>query len=240
VYRPAGKRMNAQAYVWPRAPTATGDPSLTGCKLTRMEPQPSPLMTSPAAARSPISPPTRFFGISLFVLMIVAVGSMLLSTHVPSPLGSQLALFIAAALALGVLIQCRPGATFSGSNPRFQSVAQKSWLLRSPWLRVPLLTLFVFVITLSAIEDGVFAVVTAALGNPAVRALTVTGTSPRGRYSCAHFDVREVGWLLDRAFCASDDELRLANPGDTLLVYGKQSALGLNAERHVLSGSTSP
>jgi hypothetical protein len=55
------------------------------------------------------------------------------------------------------LIECRPGATFSASNPRFQSVA----------------------------------------------------------------------------------ELPRAQPGDTLLIYGKQSALGLNTERHVLSGATS-
>jgi hypothetical protein len=205
-----------------------------------MEIQPNPPMTSMVAGRTPISPRARVFGIGLFVLMIVAVASMLLSTHVPSPLGSRLALLIATGVALGVLIECRPGATFSASNPRFQSVAEKSWLLRSPWLRVPLLTLFVLVITLSAIEDGVFAVVTAALGRPAVLALTVTSASTRSRYSCAHFDVREVGWLLDRAFCASDDELHLARPGDTLLIYGKQSALGLNAERHVLSGSTSP
>ena len=101
-----------------------------------MEIQPNPPMMS-AAAQGPVSPPARIFSIGLFVLLIVAVASMLLSTHVPSPTGFLLALFIATPVALGVLIECRPGATFSASNPRFQSVAAKSWLLRSPGARVP-------------------------------------------------------------------------------------------------------
>ncbi|HEX7886815.1 MAG TPA: hypothetical protein VF474_12635 [Phenylobacterium sp.] len=100
------------------------------------------------------------------------------------------------------------------------------------WARLPLMTLLSFFLTLWVVEDGVLALVTAVIGRPSHRELTVTGV--QSGKQCAHFEVREVLFLADRALCAPREDLDRAEAGDQLTVFGRGSPFGLNVERYEL------
>ena len=102
-------------------------------------------------------------------------------------------------------------------------------MLKSVWSRAALFGIFGFFMTFAAVQDGALALVTAAIGQPATRTLTVEGVGG-GHRSCRHFEVREVGFLLDRALCAPPEQLDQAVPGRQLKVTGKGSPFGINVE----------
>lgn len=164
-----------------------------------------------------------------WVLMLMLAGTipaMLFSVHLPSELGIRVAQVCAAVAAVWSALESRHGGAFHPVRTQ-----QRSWIMDRAWLRIPLMALFAFFLTFSTVEDGVLALVTAGLGQPGQRDLTITGVS-RPSKRCDHFDVREARWLLNRALCAPDSDLNRVASGDRLRVFGRRSAFGLNVERY--------
>ena len=169
----------------------------------------------------------RSFAVILFGLLMLACAAMFFSRHLPSPLATRLALAIALGVAAITLKECLGRGVFGAKDRRFGPRVASSGLLRHAWMRVPLMTLFAFAITFSAVEDGMFAVVTALIGQPGSRAVTISGEGGGGRRSCRHFEIEEAGWVIDRALCIPEALRDRATAGDRLTLYGKQSPLGL-------------
>jgi hypothetical protein len=183
------------------------------------------------AARSQTTAQKVIGAAYLAVLLVAFAG--LFSTHLPSPLGVRVSQILALGAALLILWQSREGGTFSFSNPKFRARAEGNWLLRRGWLRVPLMALFMSFATFLAVEDGVLALVTAVAGQPGSRTVTITGTDSFRR-GCDYFEIREVGFLLNRALCADSDQLALGTPGSELILYGRRSAFGLNVSAYAV------
>lgn len=160
--------------------------------------------------------------------MVIAVLAMLFSPHLPSELAIRISQFAALAVAAGAAWCSRSGGAFDPVR-----TGQDRMLMKSVFVRAPLMMLFAFFISFTAVEDGLLAVATVAIGQPASRALTVTGVG-QSRKGCDHFNIKEVGWLLDRALCGADEDLERARPGDALIVFGRASPFGLNVERYEL------
>jgi hypothetical protein len=180
-----------------------------------------------APAPPPLTLLQKAGGLALFIALIGAGLTSFASYHLPSPLGVQIALAAACAAGAWSAWECRRGGAYDVARPRM------SGLKRFGPFRVVAMAVFATLCVFSFVEDGLLALDTGLVGAPGSRTLTVTRISHSSR-SCDHFDVREVGWLLDRALCASSDELRRARRGDQLMVFGRKGPFGLNVERHEL------
>jgi hypothetical protein len=97
------------------------------------------------------------------------------------------------------------------------------------WLRVPLFGLAAFFFASVDLEEGLFGIVTAAIGRPATRTVTIAGTFGGGKI-CRRFQVKELGLLFDSALCAGPEERSLGVRGRQLTLVGKASVLGLNVQ----------
>lgn len=161
-------------------------------------------------------------------MMSVTLIAILFSRHLPSSLGIRVSQVTAAVVAAWTAWESRDGGGLAQPDE-----ARRNWLAKHWAIRIPTFAVFSFMMAFSAVEDGGLALVTMAIGSPGERTLTITGVSSPSR-RCGHFDVREVGWLMDRALCAPRADLDRAQAGQRLVVFGKRSAFGLNVERYEL------
>jgi hypothetical protein len=184
---------------------------------------------SAPAARAKMTPARRALAAFFFADLLLGAGAMMFSTHLPSPLAVRIALAGGGACGLFLAWQARDGGMYSAANRRFAATGRGAYIMNHVWLRVPLMGVFGFLITYSALESGVFGAVTTAIGQPGARTLTITSVTHGGR-GCGHFDVRETGFLVGQALCATPQQLAQAHPGDRLLATGAASPFGLNVK----------
>lgn len=161
----------------------------------------------------------KALGVVLCAIGILAAYALFFSQHFPSPLAIDIGLASASVVAVITGWESRNGGTFGASS-----------IHRSAWVRVPLIGTIWFVLALLGVRDGLFAVVTASLGSPAVRHATVAGVRYSNR-TCDGFKTTEARWLFNGALCAPAHQLARAHPGDTLILEGVQSSFGMNVGR---------
>lgn len=168
----------------------------------------------------------------LIAASIAMLFGIFFSKQFPSFLGIRIAQSIALSAAIYLGWESRDGGRLSPSNPQFRvemtgSNKLRGMLLKSTLARRICFSLFGFFVAFSAVEDGVLAIATLAVGRPGSRVLTITGTSSGGRGGCSKFEVQEARWLLDHALCAESGELHRSQEGDLLLVSGTESPFGI-------------
>lgn len=178
--------------------------------------------------------PAQKVAAGILAAMLLCALPAMFSTHLPTELGIRLAQTAGAVAAVLAAWESRDGGLYDTPGTR-----RGSWLTAHPITRVPLMALFAFLMTFTTVEDGVLALATAVIGKPGDRNLTVTGVS-RPRKQCDHFNVAEVGWLLNRALCAPEEDLARAEGGGELTVFGKSSPFGLNVERYEVRSTPGP
>ena len=184
--------------------------------------------------KTPMPLRRRIVGVFFFGLLILAVVSGWFSHMMPSPLGAGISLIVGGLAGLYAAWESRDGGLFSPANPAFSTSGRGAWLLTHVALRTPLMGLFCGFIAVTAVEEGLFAMVTAIAGQPASRELIVKGWAS-GRYSCQRFDVEGAPIMSDQALCADAGRYAAqATPGRPLWIMGKATALGMNVERFEL------
>ena len=190
------------------------------------------LASAPSVQAKPAIPVRRQVAIAVFLILTLSgPAAMWFSPHFPTPLATKIALAVAGMSGLRVAWRARDVALSSAAKSRLENMTGRgAYIAHHPWLRVPLLGLAAFFLVFVDVRDGAFALVTAAVGEPAARTVTITGTY-HPRKSCARFEVQEEGFLLDRALCATRQELAQAVRGRRLTLVGRASPLGLNVER---------
>jgi hypothetical protein len=185
----------------------------------------TPTLTPPPMAISPVQ---RVAGGLLFGALMIAFVAIFVSHHLPTPLAMHISLAVGGIAGAYMAWGARDGGIFSLANPRIARSNRARYLMRHAWLRMPCMALFGFVVAYSAVDDGIFAVITAAIGHPGARTFVVTGTSGGGR-SCEAFEVQGVNsLLLDQALCATPEQFAKARPGDRLTALGQVSPFGVN------------
>jgi hypothetical protein len=186
--------------------------------------------SSPSPAKRPLPIGQRIAVSLMLVLTLSFIGTIYFSRHFPSLLGRLISLTVASVFGLLVAWRMSDGALGSAARSRLKLLnGSGAFIATHAWLRIFLTGIAAFVFVFVDIEEGLFSLVTATIGRPATRTVTISGMSGGGR-TCRKFDVLEVKLLLDGALCAASEQRSQAIHGRHLTLVGKESVLGLNVE----------
>lgn len=185
-------------------------------------------------AKPPASMMALILAWLMIAIMFATLATFFFSHFMPSSEGGHLALAVATVVGLRVAWLLRPGspaALRAQNNPKTQLHRGAAFLARHPALQAVSIAFMIGVIIFTVLQNGMFAVITAAIGRPGSRVVTVEYWSSPTTRNCGHFGVREAPMLLDRAFCAASPADPQGVGGRKLLIQGRQSVLGMNVER---------